>query len=81
MSWICRTTGTDGSNRSAVDELLDTDFAVACKDWLYRRLDRILPHKDNLCRHLTRRWKTLFDASFDVLLYDLTSTCFEGLCE
>lgn len=67
--------------RSAMDELLQTDFAVAAKDRLYRCLDRLLPHKDELCRHLTARWKTLFDASFDVLLYDLTSTYFEGLCE
>jgi hypothetical protein len=66
--------------RSAMDELLQADFAVAAKDRLYRCLDRLLPHKDELCRHLTARWKTLFDASFDVLLYDLTSTYFEGLC-
>jgi len=68
-------------DRSAMDELLGTDFAVAAKDRLYRCLDRLLPHKDDLCRHLTERWRTLFDASFDVLLYDLTSTYFEGLCE
>lgn len=67
-------------DRSAMDELLGADFAVAAKDRLYRCLDRILEHKDELCRHLTQRWKTLFDASFDVLLYDLTSTYFEGLC-
>jgi hypothetical protein len=67
-------------DRSAMDELLGTDFAVAAKDRLYRCLDRLLPHKDDLCRHLTARWKTLFDASFDVLRYDLTSTYFEGLC-
>jgi transposase len=67
--------------RSAMDELLGCDFAVAEKDRLYRCLDRVLPHKDELCRHLTRRWKTLFDASFDVLLYDLTSTYFEGSCD
>jgi transposase len=66
--------------RSAMDELLSTDFAVAEKDRLYRCLDRILKHKDDLCQHLTQRWKTLFDAQFDVLLYDLTSTYFEGLC-
>ncbi len=66
--------------RSAMDELLATDFAVADKDRLYRCLDRILPHKDELCRFLTERWKTLFDAQFDVLLYDLTSTYFEGSC-
>ena len=67
--------------RSAMDELLEVDFAAAGKDRLYRCLDRILAHKDALCRHLAERWKTLFDASFDVLLYDLTSTYFEGLCE
>jgi transposase len=67
--------------RSAMDELLGVDFAVAEKDRLYRCLDRILPHKDELCRFLVQRWKTLFDASFDVLLYDLTSTYFEGQCE
>ena len=67
--------------RSAMDELLDCDFAVAEKDRLYRCLDRILPHKDELCRFLVERWKTLFDASFDVLLYDLTSTYFEGSCQ
>jgi len=67
--------------RSAMDELLNVDFAAAGKDRLYRCLDRIGPHKDALCKHLATRWKTLFDSSFDVLLYDLTSTYFEGLCE
>ena len=66
---------------SAMDELLGMDFAAAEKDRLYRCLDRILMHKDELCRHLVERWKTLFDAKFDVLLYDLTSTYFEGSCE
>jgi len=65
---------------SAMDELLTTDFAVAEKDRLYRCLDRVLPYKDALCRFLTEKWKTLFDAQFDVLLYDLTSTYFEGSC-
>lgn len=67
--------------RSAMDELLGCDFAVAEKDRLYRCLDRVLPHKDELCRFLVNRWKTLFDASFDVLLYDLTSTYLEGAAE
>jgi transposase len=66
---------------SAMDELLGCDYAVAEKDRLYRCLDRILPHKDELCKFLVERWKTLFDARFDVLLYDLTSTYFEGLCQ
>ena len=63
---------------SAMDQLLDCDFAIAEKDRLYRCLDRIVAHKDALCRHLVQRWKTLFDARFDILLYDLTSTYFEG---
>lgn len=67
--------------RSAMDELMGVDFAVAEKDRLYRCLDRIGAHKEELCRHLVERWKTLFDARFDVLLYDLTSTYFEGSCE
>jgi transposase len=66
---------------SAMDELLGVDFAAAAKDRLYRCLDRILPHKQALCQFLVERWKTLFDASFDVLLYDLTSTYFEGSCQ
>ena len=65
---------------SAMDELLGLDFAVAAKDRLYRCLDRVVAHKKELCQFLVERWKTLFDASFDVLLYDLTSTYFEGSC-
>lgn len=61
-----------------MDELLSTDMAVAQKDRLYRCLDRLLDYKDALCQFLTERWKTRFDAQFDVLLYDLTSTYFEG---
>jgi len=53
---------------SAMDELLGVDFAAADKDRLYRCLDRILAHKDDLFKFLVGRWKTLFDASFDVLL-------------
>jgi hypothetical protein len=67
--------------RSAMDELLAVDFAAAGKDRLYRCLDRLLAHKDSLCQFLAERWKSLFHARFDVLLYDLTSTYFEGLCE
>jgi transposase len=66
---------------SAMDELLHVDFQAASKDRLYRCLDRVLPHKNDLFLHLRRRWQDLFAAEFDVLLYDLTSTYFEGLCE
>ena len=66
---------------SAMDELLQVGRAVAAKDRLYRCLDRILPHRKELFVHLQNRWRDLFNASFDILLYDLTSTYFEGLCE
>ena len=65
---------------SAMDELLQVDFQAAGKDRLYRCLDRLLAHKDDLFLHLRQRWQDLFAAEFDVLLYDLTSTYFEGLC-
>ena len=65
---------------SAMGELLGVDDSAASKDRLYRCLDRILAHKDELCQHLAGRWRTLFDARYDVLLYDLTSTYFEGGC-
>lgn len=68
-------------DRSAMDQLLDVDFACASKDRLYRCLDRVLPHKDELFKHLRQRWEDLFCSGFEVLLYDLTSTYFEGLCE
>src|SRR5277367_841088 len=63
---------------SAMDELLETDFAVAGKDRLYRCLDRIVEHKRELFVHLKQKWAELFAADFEVLLYDLTSTYFEG---
>jgi len=68
-------------DQSAMDVLLGADFAVAEKDRLYRCLDRILEHRQELFQHLQQRWKTLFDAQFDVLLYDLTSTYVEGEAE
>jgi transposase len=66
---------------NAMDELLGLDFTAAAKDRLYRCLDQILAHKRELFQHLSERWRTLFDASYDVLLYDLTSTYFEGSCQ
>jgi len=63
---------------SAMDELLQSDFVVAEKDRLYRCLDRILKHKQELFVWLKQKWADLFQADFEVLLYDLTSTYFEG---
>jgi hypothetical protein len=67
--------------RSAMDELLGLDSAVAEKDRLYRCLDRVLPHKQELFVYLKQRWQDLFDEQFDLLLYDLTSTYVEGEAE
>src|SRR3989454_4713257 len=66
---------------SAMDELLGVDFAVAEKDRLYRCLDRLLAHKPDLFVWLRQQWADLFHADFEVLLYDLTSTYFEGEME
>jgi len=68
-------------DQTAMAELLGTDFAVAEKDRLYRCLDRLLEHKQELFQHLRQRWQDLFATPFDVLFYDLTSTYFEGEAE
>src|SRR5438445_2645041 len=66
---------------SAMDELMGTGFEVAEKDRLYRCLDRVLEHKQELFVYLKQKWADLFGADFEVLLYDLTSTYFEGEIE
>src|SRR5271165_6253464 len=63
--------------RSALADLLGADFALAEIHKLYACHDRLLAHKQALFDHLVGRWRDLFNASFDVLLYDLTSTYFE----
>jgi hypothetical protein len=64
--------------RSALMDLLGTDEAVADIHALYRCHDRLIEHKQAVFDHLVGRWRDLFNASFDVLLYDLTSTYFEA---
>jgi transposase len=64
--------------QTAMDLLLGADASVAEKDRLYRALDRMGVHKEALEKHLAGKWCDLFGATFDVLLYDLTSTYFEG---
>ena len=66
---------------SAMDDLLESSFSVAEKDRLYRCLDRVLEHKQELFVFLRQKWADLFAADFEVLLYDLTSTYFEGEME
>jgi hypothetical protein len=58
-------------------DLLGANFALAHKDYLYRCLGKLLAHKTALFSFLQHRWKSSFDANFEVLLYDLTSTYFE----
>ena len=62
---------------SAMADLLGADFGLAEAHKLYACHDRLLAHKNALFSHLVGRWRDLFNASFDVLLYDLTSTYFE----
>ena len=64
--------------QSALGDLLGEDFGLAAKDNLYRCLDRLLEHREELFKYLKERWQDQFGAKFDVLLYDLTSTYFES---
>ena len=64
-----------------MDTLLEADFALADKDRLSRCLDRVLEHKQAQFVWLKQKWAELFAADFEVLLYDLTSTYFEGQME
>jgi transposase len=66
---------------TALDDLLGIEEGKINDTRLYRCLDRILPYKTKLERHLKERYGTLFGAEFDVLLYDLTSTYVEGAAE
>src|ERR1700676_513725 len=66
---------------TALDDLLGIAEGKINDTRLYRCLDRILPHKTKLERHLKERYGALFRAEFDVLLYDLTSTYVEGAAE
>jgi len=62
---------------SAMGDLLGEDIALAQPNNLYRCLDKLVAHKPALFTFLRERWKDLFQADFEVLLYDLTSTYFE----
>jgi hypothetical protein len=64
--------------RSALGDLLGADAALADIHTLYACHDRLLEHKEAVFDHLVNRWRDLLNASFDVLLYDLTSTYFES---
>jgi hypothetical protein len=64
--------------RSAMGDLLGEDAGLAQASRLYRCLDLLVAHKQPMFSFLRERWQTLFNAGFEVLLYDLTSTYFES---
>ena len=66
---------------TALPELLGIPAEKVNQQRLYRALDKLLPHKDALETHLKNRLGSLFDLEYDLLLYDVTSTYFEGQCK
>jgi transposase len=66
--------------RSALADLLGVPSCKVNDDRLYRALDRLLEHKGDLEKHLSERLGELFGLEYDLLLYDVTSTYFEGEC-
>ncbi len=71
----------DWYRKTALEDLLGIDAEKVNENRLYRALDELLPHKAELETHLRARLGELFDASYDLLLYDMTSTYFEGRAE
>ncbi len=71
----------DWFRRTALGDLLGLPEEKVNDDRLYRALDRLLPHKPALESHLKERLGTLFSLEYDLLLYDMTSTYFEGLAK
>jgi transposase len=67
--------------RSALEELLGVPIAKVYTDRLYQGLDLLLLHKAAMEKHLKERLGNLFDLPYDLLLYDVTSTYFEGQCQ
>jgi transposase len=71
----------DWYRRTALGDLLQLDDVLLNKDRLYRALDRLVGHKAAIEAHLARRAGELFAVDNEVLLYDVTSTYFEGAAE
>jgi hypothetical protein len=67
--------------RTALEDLLGVPAEKVHTDRLYAGLDRLLEHKGSMEKHLKERLGDLFDLKYELLLYDVTSTYFEGLCE
>jgi transposase len=71
----------DWYRKTALDDLLGVPIEKVNEPRLYRALDQILPHKDAVEKHIRSRLGELFEIDYDLLLYDVTSTYFEGLAE
>lgn len=67
--------------KTALDDLLGVAPEKVNEQRLYRGLDALLPHKDALFRHLQKMYGELFGTTYDLMLYDVTSTYFEGQCK
>ena len=67
--------------KTALDDLLGIPEEKINEDRLYRALDVVLPHKEALELHVKNRLGEMFELSYDILLYDVTSTYFEGQAE
>lgn len=66
--------------KTALEDLLGIPVEKIDDNRLYRTLDKILPHKDEISKHLQDRYSEWFGSDFDFLFYDITSTYFEGQC-
>ncbi|NIO38820.1 MAG: DUF4277 domain-containing protein, partial [Burkholderiales bacterium] len=64
---------------TALEDLLGLTVEDIYDERLYRALDRLLPHKEMIEKHLVKRLGELFELDYDLLLYDVTSTYFEGV--
>jgi transposase len=66
--------------KTALEDLLGIPVEKIDDNRLYRTLDKLLPHKDDISCHLQDRYAEWFGSDFDFLFYDITSTYFEGQC-
>jgi len=69
---------SDWVRRTAIGDILGTDFSELNEDYLYRNLDVLHPNRERIERELAEQEKTLFNLEDTIYLYDLTSTYFEG---
>ncbi len=70
----------DWYRKTALEDILGVPSELVNEDRLYRGLDELLPHKEAIEQHLKARFGELFSLDYDLLLYDVTSTYFEGQC-